>query len=110
MNTVPQSHPHLHASSFLSWPRTRAGVIAAWLGVLGVVLVIANVFTETDGSQAGLLQMEALLMIVSSPVALIAAVIAAFRDHERSIFVWIPIVVGSLFLLFMFIELTFPHA
>lgn len=108
MNIAP--HPHLHLPSFVSWPRTRAGVIAASLGLLSVVLVLANLVTPTDGSQSGLLQLEAILMIVTAPLMLIAAVIAAFRDHERSIFVWIPIVVGTLFLLFVFIELTFPHA
>lgn len=110
MNTAPHPHLHIDLPSFLSWPRTRAGMTAAWLGVLGVVLVVANVFTAKDGSQAGLLQMEALMMIVTAPMALVAAVIAAFRNHERSVFVWIPIVVGSLFLIFVFVELTFPHA
>lgn len=94
---------------FLSWPHTRSGVISAWLGLLALALVLANVLTATDGSQAGLLQLEAVLLILISPVALSAAVIAAFRDHERSAIVWLPIVVGAAFLAFMFIELTFPH-
>lgn len=107
MNTVPHVHPHL--PSFLSWPRTRAGVIAAWLGLLSLLVVIANVFTATDGSQAGLLQFEALVLIATAPAAFISAFIAAFRNHERSIFVWVSIIAASLFLLFMFVELTFPH-
>lgn len=108
MNTL-HHRPHFAFPSFLNWPNTRAGIVAAWLGLISLALVVANLFTATDGSQAGLIQMEALLMIVTAPAALIAAVVAAFRDHERSIFVWIPIVVGTLFLAFMFIELTFPH-
>ena len=48
------------------------------------------------------------LMMLTAPAALIGAVIAAFRDHERSIFVWISIIAASLFLLLMFFELTFP--
>lgn len=107
MNTLPRHH--LHFPSYLSWPRTRFGVIAAWLGLIGLALVTANWFTATDGSQAGLLQLEAILMILLSPAALITSFIAAFRDHERSIFVWTSIVVASLFLMFMFVELTFPH-
>lgn len=107
MNTLPR-HPE-HLPSFLSWPRTRYGVISAWLGLIALGLVTANWFTATDGSQAGLLQMEAILLILVSPAALITAFIAAFRDHERSLFVWIPIIVGSLFLTFVVIELTFPH-
>lgn len=108
MNTL-HHRPHLDIPPFLNWPRTRAGMFSAWLGLIGLVLVIANVFTATDGSQAGLLQLEVMLMLIVAPASLIAAVMAAFRDHERSIFVWIPIAVGSLFLAFMFIELTFPH-
>lgn len=35
--------------------------------------------------------------------------IAAFRNHERSVFVSLAMAAASLFLLFMFVELTFPH-
>jgi hypothetical protein len=108
MNILPS--PHLHLPDLLSWPRTRAGVNAALLGLFAAAIAIATVFTSKDGSQAVLLQMESLLMILVAPAALICAVIAAFRDHERSIFVWISIVAASLFLLLMFFELTFPPA
>jgi hypothetical protein len=83
--------------------------MSAWLGLVALALVIANWFTATDGSQSGLLQFEAIMLILISPAALITSFIAAFRDHERSIFVWVSIVVASLFLLFMLVELTFPH-
>ena len=102
-------HPshHLHLTDLLSWPRTRAGVYAALLGLFAVAIAIANVFTAKDGSHADLLQLEAVLMILTAPAALISAVLAAFRDHERSVFVWIWIAASSLFLLLMFFELTF---
>jgi uncharacterized membrane protein YidH (DUF202 family) len=107
MNIVPLHD--LHLSDIVSWPRTRFGIIAAWLGLLGLGLAIANLLTGSDRSQIGLLQLEAILFILVSPAALIAAVIAAFRDHERSLFVWIPVVLGSLFLVLMLVELTFPR-
>ena len=91
--------------------RTKAGIAigyAALLGLFAVAIAIANVFTAKDGSHADLLQLEAVLMMLTAPAALIGAVIAAFRDHERSIFVWISIIAASLFLLLMFFELTFP--
>jgi predicted anti-sigma-YlaC factor YlaD len=106
MDIHPSHHPHL--PDILSWPRTRAGVISALLGLVAVAITLATVFTAKDDSQAGLLQLEAVLMILTAPAALISAVIAAFRDHERSVFVWISIVAASLFLLLMFFELTFP--
>lgn len=106
MNTLPSPHPHL--PDLFSWPRTRFGIISTRLGLVAVALVIANVLTAKDGSQVGLLQLEAVLMILVAPAALIYAVIAAFRDHERSVFVWISIVAATLFLLLMFYELTFP--
>jgi predicted membrane-bound spermidine synthase len=105
MNILPLHD--LHMSDIVSWPRTRFGIIAAWLGILGLGIAVAHLLTE-DGSHVGLLQLEAILMIIVSPAALIAAVIAAFRDHERSLFVWIPVVLGSLFLVLMLVELTFP--
>lgn len=101
--------PHLHRPDVFSWPRTRYGVLSAWLGLLALLLLVANIFTPTDGSQSGLLQAEVILMILMAPAALATAVIAAFRDHDHSLFVWIPIVVGSAFLVFVFVELTFPH-
>lgn len=102
--------PRLHRPDVLAWPRTRFGVIAAWLGLVCLGLVLANIVTPSDGSQSGLLQAEVILMILTAPAALITAVIAAFRDHDHSLFVWIPIVVGVAFLVFVLVELTFPHA
>lgn len=108
MRTAPHLHPHL--PSFLAWPRTRAGTAAAWLGLLCVVLVIAHLMTPADDSRIDVKQLEVVLMILTAPAALIAAVIAGFRDRERSVFVWIPIAVGALMLAFTFVELTFPRA
>ena len=107
MNTLSTSAHHL--PSWLSWPRSRAGVIAAWLGLLSAGLLVANSFTNTDGSQSGLIMLESLLMIVASPVSLVAALIAIVRHHERSLFVWIPILVGALFLAFVAIEIFVGH-
>lgn len=106
MNILPMHH--LHLSDMFSWPRTRAGIVAAWLGLLGLGLAIATLLTGSGESWIGLLQLEAILFILVAPAALIAAVIAAFRDHERSLFVWIPVVLGSLFLVVMLWQLTFP--
>lgn len=101
--------PHLHRPDFLSWPRKHFGVRSAWLGLLALLLLIANSLIPTDGSRSGPLQAEAILMILTAPAALVTAVIAAFRDHDHSLFVWIPIVIGTAFLVFAFVELTFPH-
>lgn len=84
-------------------------MIAAWLGLLSAGLLVANVFTATDGSQSGLIMLESLLMIVASPVSLVAALIAIVRHRERSLFVWIPVVVGALFLAFVGVEIFVGH-
>lgn len=107
MKTLSSPSPHLPA--WLAWPRTRAGVIAAWLGLLSAALLIANSFTETDGSQPGLIMLESLLMIVAAPISLVAAFIAIVRHRERSIFLWIPILVGLLFLAFVAVEIFVGH-
>lgn len=107
MNILPHAGPHLPA--FFSWPKTRAGMVAAWLGLLTAALVIASFFTATYGSQAGLVQLESLLMIVAAPVSIVAALIAILRHHERSIFLWIPLFVGALFLAFVGVEIFVGH-
>jgi uncharacterized membrane protein len=107
VNTAPHLQPH--PASVLSWPQARAGVIAAWLGLLSVVMLVANFFTATDGSQAGLIMLESLLMIVASPISLVAALIAMVRHHERSLFLWIPVLVGALFLAFVGVEIFVGH-
>lgn len=103
------STPSSHVPSWLSWPRTRAGVIAAWLGLLTAGLLVANFFTATDGSQSGLIMLESLLMIVAAPISLVAAFIAIVRHRERSIFLWTPILVGLLFLAFVAVEIFIGH-
>lgn len=107
MNTVHSPAPHL--PSWLSGPRTRPGMIAAWLGLLSIVILVANVFTATDGSQSGLLQLQSMVMLVASPISFVAALIAIVRHHERSLFVWIPVLVGALFLAFVGVEIFVGH-
>lgn len=108
MHILRDSHPRRPVS--LSWPRTRFGVLSAWLGILGLLLVVANSVTPSDGSQSGLVQAEVILMILVAPAAVITAVIAAFRDHERSVFTWVPIAIAAALLTLTLFELTFPRA
>jgi hypothetical protein len=100
---------------FLTWPSTRDGRRAGWLGlgVVGLFLMTsamagAGAYEWSRGARIALLGIPAGLAMLASIGALVFA-IRALRQGERSIALVLPLLLGAFAVLFVVGEFAFPH-
>lgn len=86
-------------SHFNEKPHTKLGWWAIWLGIVFVIMFVANVIVfsllsdETFWRQA-ILPFYAPLMLFCGLAGGIVGLVAVFRKHEYSLLVWMAILLG----------------
>jgi Ni,Fe-hydrogenase I cytochrome b subunit len=103
MNT-PQSH-----SSFLSWPHTKAGVFGVALTALFLVVTGLNLWTTSADQRNALLVFATFLAALGAVAGLILSTIAILRQHERSLLVYLSLLVGVAVVAFLAVETLTGH-
>ena len=96
------SRPHF---SFLSWPRSKAGVSSVALAALFLVVLGLNMWASDGGEQNGFLVFATFLAALGVLAALILSAVAIVRQHERSLLVFLPLVIGVLVFAFFAVEI-----
>ncbi len=93
-------------------PKTRLGKWSFWLAIVFVVLMIApwflsRIISETIGIPFGF--SFGILSILSGIAALVTGIISTLKQKERSILVFLAIVIGFFALVFIIGEFVVPH-
>ena len=101
---VPRPDP-----SFLSWPHSKAGAMSVALAALFLVVLGLNLWTSDEGDQNGLLVFATFLTALGALAALILSAVAIVRRHERSLLVFLPLVIGVLVVAFLAVEILIEH-
>lgn len=99
-----QSHVTL-----LTWPHSRAGTIGVALTALFLVVLGINLWASGDGDQNGFLVFATFITALGALAGLVLSVVAILRQHERSLLVWLPLVVGVLVVAFLAIDIIAGH-
>ncbi len=91
---------------FLSWPRTRLGWWAAGLGLTAVALPLLTVLFNAlilllSNGNTFALNAAGVLMLACAFAGGITGVVALIRNRERSIAVWVAVLIGLIALLAM---------
>ncbi len=100
------SLPH---TGLLSWPRGKAGTTAVALAVLFLVVLGLNLWTSSGGDQNGFLVFATFLAAIGALASLILSAVAIVRQHERSVLVYLPLVIGVLVFVFFAIDIFVGH-
>jgi hypothetical protein len=101
-------------SPFLKRPGTRPGWWAVGLAIAFIVMSIVNsaVFmrlSEDVSWRQTILPFYGIFMMLCGLAALVVALIAILRNHERSWLVWLTLLPGASALLFILGEFLVPH-
>ncbi len=102
------------SSHFQDTPHSRPGRWALWLSAAFVVMFLINTFifmpTSSDAPwRHVILPFYGIAMLLCGLAAMVLALIAVIREHERSWLVFLPLLPG-LWVLFMLVgEFLFPH-
>ncbi len=93
-------------------PKTRLGKWSFWLAIVFVVLMMApwflsRIISETVGIPFGF--SFGMLSILSGIAALVTGIISTLKRKERSILVFLAIIIGFFALVFIIGEFVVPH-
>lgn len=98
--------PH---SSVLSWPHSKAGTVGAALAVLFLVVLGLNLGMSGGGDQNGFLVFATFLAAIGALRGLVLSAVAIVRQHERSVLVFLPLVIGVSVFAFFAIDIFVGH-
>lgn len=115
MSTIaPAGAPETMRHRFLTWPSTRAGTRAAWIGAGVLVLfVVDGVLAALGASDWGdgarvVLGLSGAAGMIGAIAALVLT-LSALRKGDRSIVLLWPLLLGAFALMFVVGEFAFPH-
>jgi hypothetical protein len=97
-------------------PETRAGKLSAWL-IVGFILLLALFFVLVAAGQRGgegffdnlLLTVPMLIAGTCAIVSLVVGIVGVVKSRERSVIVYVAMLIGLLVLFWVIAELAFPH-
>ena len=98
-----------HEAGCLSWPHSKPGAIGVALAVLFLVVFGLNLWTARGGEQNGGLVFATFLTALGALAGLVLSAVAIMRRHERSLLVFLPLVVGVLVFAFIAVEIVVGH-
>ena len=97
-------------------PKTRQGKWSAWLMVAFIVFFGLFFIFMASGQRGGAtffsnlwLTVPILLAGISGISAFFTGIIGVIKDRERSVLVYLAILIGLIVLLFCLAEIVFPH-
>jgi hypothetical protein len=85
---------------FFAWPGTRLGRLAVGLTVAGWLLPLATIFINvlltslSNGEPQGINAFNTLVLLCEIAGGILGA-IAVWKKHERSVVVWLVILIGA---------------
>ncbi len=93
-------------------PKTRLGKWSFWLAIAFVVLMMApwflsRIISQTIGIPFGF--SFGMLSILSGIAALVTGIISTLKQKERSLLVFLAIIIGFFALVFIIGEFVVPH-
>jgi hypothetical protein len=89
----------------LSWPHSRVGAVSVALAVLFLAVLGLNLGTSGSNDQNGILVFATFLTALGALAGMILSIIAIVRRHERSLLVFLPMVIGVLVVVFFAVEI-----
>ena len=95
--------------SVLSWPHSKPGAISIALAALFLVVLGLNLWTAADGAQHPGLVFATFLAGLGALAGLILSAVAIVRQHERSLLIYLPLVIGVLVVAFLAVDILAGH-
>jgi hypothetical protein len=98
----------LHSGSPF-WPQSKTGVIGVALAALFLIVLGLNLLVANTGDPNGVLAFATFVAALGALAGLILSAIAIVRRQERSLLVFLPLVIGVLVVAFLAVEIFVGH-